>query len=79
MEKEQTNLQKLRIKKGLSQSQLAAKSGVTLRMVQSYEQRDRHIEGAKLDSLCSLALSLDCKIEDILDDKTLIEKFKLAK
>lgn len=76
---EKTNLQNLRQKKGLSQSMLSAKSGVKTRAIQGYEQRDRRIEGAKLDTLCRLCFALDCKIDDILDDKELIEKFRLAK
>ena len=80
MEKhEQTKLQKLRKERGLSQSQLSAKSGVTKRAIQCYEQKDRLIEGARLSTLCALCFALDCKIEDILDDKALIEKFRMAK
>lgn len=76
---EETKLQKLRVKKGLSQGGLAAVSGVPIRTIQCYEQQTRPIDGARLNSLCDLALALNCKIEDIIEDKTLIEKFRLSK
>lgn len=76
---EDTKLQRIRTDKGLSQNQLAVASGVALRGIQSYEQRTRQIDGARLDILCSLCLALDCKIEDILENKELIEKFRMTK
>lgn len=69
-------LKEQRLKKGFTQSSLAAVSGVPLHLVQSYEQGIRHIDGAKLDTLCSLALALDVQVEDILESTTLREKLK---
>lgn len=76
---EETNLQKIRIARGLSQKTLSVKSNVKVRAIKMYEQRERNIDGAHLKTLCDLSISLDCKIEDILEDKTLIERFKLCK
>lgn len=76
---EETKLEKLRVKKGLSQSSLSAISGVTIRAIQTYEQQSRPIDRARLDTLCRLCLALDCKIEDIIEDKELIEKYRLTK
>lgn len=75
----ETRLQKLRVAKGYSQKQLAAVSGVTVRAIQCYEQQTRPIEGARLDTLCSLCFALDCKIEDILENATLIEKYRICR
>ncbi len=75
----ETKLQKLRVKKGYSQTELAAISGVPMRRIQKYEQQVVPIDGAKLNTLCALSLALDCKIEDMLENKSLIEKFRLAK
>ena len=75
----ETNLQKVRVKKGLSQQGLANESGVTKRMIECYEQRYRNIDNAKLEALCSMSVALDCKIEDILESKELIEKYKKVK
>lgn len=71
-------LQEIRKKRGYSQSELAAASGVKLRTLQAYEGGINNINQANLTTLCNLAIALDCKITDILDDKDLIAKFKLA-
>jgi transcriptional regulator with XRE-family HTH domain len=75
----ETKLQKLRVKKGLSQSELSFAAGLSPATIRCYEQGLRPLDGAKLNTLCSLAQSLDCKIEDILEDKELIEKYKQTK
>ena len=66
---EDTKLQKLRVKKGYSQGTLAELSGISRRTIQNYEQGKRPIEGAHLETLCNLAKTLNCKIEDIIEDK----------
>ena len=75
----ETKLQKLRVAKGYSQSELAEASGVPKRTIQCYEQETRPIDGARLPYLCDLSIALDCKIEDILESEELIEKFKEVK
>ena len=74
-----TKLQKMRVAKGLSQNDLAAITGVSVRRIQNYEQKTKKIEGARLDVLCDIAIALDCKIEDILEDKAVIAKIRMAK
>jgi transcriptional regulator with XRE-family HTH domain len=76
---EQTNLQKARQKRGLSQKKLAELSGVSVRTVECYEQRARPIDGARLNILCELANALDCKISDILESEELINKYNATK
>lgn len=75
----ETNLQKVRVEAGLSQQALSDESGVTKRMIECYEQKYRNIDGAKLQTLCDLAVALNCKIEDILESEELIEKYKTVK
>ena len=70
-------LKEQRQKANLSQSELAAISGVKLRSIQHYESGARDIDGAKLDTLCTLALALNCKVYDILENDQL--KIKLQK
>ena len=74
-----TKLQKIRVSKNLSQSELAALSGVPVRRIQNYEQLARPIEGARIDTLCDLCLALDCKMEDLIEDKNVIAKIRLTK
>lgn len=76
---EETKLQQRRIDKGLSQRELAEKSGVPRRAIIGYEQQQRPIDGAKLQTLCSLAIALDCKLEDILESKELITTLRKAR
>ena len=69
-------LKAMRESKGLSQAQLSEKSGVHLRTLQYYEQNRLNINGCKVEKIFSLALALDCDIEDILDDPETIEKVR---
>lgn len=75
----ETKLQKLRVKRNLSQSELAEMTGISIRTLQCYEQQARPIDGARLKTLCDLSNVLGCKIEDILESKELINEYKLVK
>lgn len=72
-----TNLQRVRIAVGLSQSQLATKAGLPLSTIQKYEIGDRNIDRASLSILCALAEALSVKIPEILESKEL--KIRLKK
>ena len=70
-----SKLQELRKIKGISQNDLALLTGISKRVIQAYEQmKDRSLDGAGLDKLVPLALALDCKISDLLEDSDLIEQ-----
>lgn len=56
-----------RIKKGLSQSQLASASGVSVRMIQYYEQGVKDINKASGETLYKLSKVLGCKMEDLIE------------
>lgn len=71
-------LQEKRLENGLSQSQLAKKSGVNVRTLQYYEQGCMNINSARLSTLTALCIALNCKLTDILSDKELIENLKKA-
>jgi DNA-binding Xre family transcriptional regulator len=60
-------LQTFRKAAGLTQRALAEESGVTLRMIQLYEQRNKNINRASAGSLNRLARVLGCNIEDLLE------------
>lgn len=62
-----TQLQILRKSIGYSQKTLAEKSGVTLRMIQQYEQRAKDINKATGMNLVALAQTLGCKAEELLE------------
>ena len=74
-----TKLRIKRVERGLSQSEMASKSGVKLRTIQQYEQSKEPINSAKLKTLCALCDTIDCKIEDIIESEELIEKYRTVK
>ena len=62
-----TNLKTLRVKSGLSQRELSEISGVPLRTIQQYEQRQKNINKAQAEYLVLLAQALCCKPADLLE------------
>ena len=62
-----TRLKVRRANCGMSQSQLAAESGVALRQIQLFEQRQRDINHASALTLLNLSRSLHCKMEDLME------------
>ena len=63
----ETNLKALRQRSGLSQRDLAEQSGVPLRTIQQYEQRQKSINKAQSEYLLMLARALCCNMEDLLE------------
>jgi len=63
----QTNLKRIREASGLSQSKLAAESGVTLRSIQMYEQRNKDINKAQALTVVKIARALGCEVEDLME------------
>ena len=62
-----TKLKTMRINCGFSQSELAAKSGVALRQIQLFEQRQRDINNAAAITILQLSKPLHCKMEDLIE------------
>lgn len=62
-----TKLKEIREKNGLSQSELAKKSGVKLRLIQLYEQRKNDINKGSAIALQYLANALNVSIQDLLE------------
>lgn len=63
----ETNLATMRKNKGLSQGELAEKSGVSVRSIQLYEQRKSNINNAQFNNLQVLSKVLGCETEDLLE------------
>lgn len=61
------NLQRWRKERGLSQSELAAKSGVNVRLIQHYEQGSKDINKAQVVTVINLAEALGCNVRDIIN------------
>ena len=63
----ETNLKRIRTVYGFTQAELAERSGVSLRSIQMYEQRNKNINKASADTMYSLAKALGCTMEDLIE------------
>lgn len=63
----ETNLKALRTLAGLSQSELAELSGVPVRTIQQYEQRQKNINKAQAETLLRLARVLCSSVEELME------------
>jgi transcriptional regulator with XRE-family HTH domain len=61
-----SNLAYYRSKCDLSQSQLAEKSGVSVRVIQHYEQGERDLNKAAADTVMRLAKAVGVTVEELL-------------
>ena len=66
-EDDKTMLKRLRSYAGLSQKKLAERSGVPIRQIQLFEQRQRDISKTQGSTLLKLSRVLNCRMEDLID------------
>lgn len=59
-------IKELRIKKGLTQAELAEQIGLSVRLVQKYEQNAQDLNKVYAITIYKLAKALDCAYEDLL-------------
>ena len=64
----ETKLANIRKSRGLSQSQLANRSGVSIRSIQLFEQHKTNINNAQYNNLKALADALNCRVEELLEE-----------
>ncbi len=62
-----TNLKRIRTSYGCTQAALAKHSGVSLRSIQMYEQRNKDINKASAGALYRISKVLGCTVEDLLE------------
>ena len=62
-----SKLHTIRKARGFTQQQLSDASGVALRMVQLYEQKQNDLSKAQVNVVISLAKALGCEVEDLID------------
>ena len=60
-------LKRIRTYARLSQSELAKKSDVPVRTIQQYEQKQKDINAARIDTVLRLAKALKCDVEDLMN------------
>lgn len=61
------NLKEIRQNAGISQSQLAKGSGVPVRTIQQYEQKQKDINKANGEYLIKMARCLGCEVSDLIE------------
>lgn len=66
-ESRKSKLHRIRKARGFTQQQLSEASGVTLRMVQLYEQKQNDLSKAQVNVVLRLAKALGCEIEDLIE------------
>ena len=62
-----TNLKRIRTAYGCTQVELAQRSGVSLRSIQMYEQRNKDINKASVETMYRIAKVLGCSVEDLIE------------
>ena len=62
-----TNLKRIRTSYGCTQAELARRSGVGLRSIQMYEQRNKDINRASVEAIYRLSKVLGCTVEDLIE------------
>ena len=63
----ETSLKRIRSSYGCTQAELSRRSGVSLRSIQMYEQRNKDINKASAETLYRLAKVLGCEMEDLIE------------
>ena len=62
-----TNLKQIRVRAGLSQADLSRLSGVSVRSIQHYEQRQKSINRASAETVLRLSACLCCDPRDLME------------
>ena len=65
--KKDIKLKLLRVNAGLSQRQLADNSGVSVRIIQLYEQRANDINKGQFETIMMLSRALNCNASDLYE------------
>ena len=70
-----TKLKAARLNAGLTQDQLAERTGINLGTLKHYEQGSRKFDCAGFDVIIKTCLALNMSIEDIIEDPAIIELY----
>ena len=73
-------LKEMRMAKGYSQKEFAEIVGINFRSYQNYEQGVRSIDNTDLATLLRICITLDCPINDIIENEDtlkLLDEYKL--
>lgn len=71
-----TKLKAARVKAGLSQAQLAEKTGINIGTLRHYEQGSKSFDNARFDTIFKTCIVLDCQIEDLIENEDFLKLFQ---
>ena len=63
----ETRLAAIRKMVSMTQSELSERSGVSIRQIQLFEQRQRDINSAKVETVYNLSKVLGCRVEELIE------------
>lgn len=72
-------IKQMRLQAGMSQSQLAEKSGISVRVLQNYEAEGtahRDFDCANLSTILRVCIALGCSLENIIESAETINLLK---
>lgn len=69
-------LKEMRQSRGLSQIQLAEKTGLNVRVLQHYEQGSKIFDNARIDTIMKVCIALNCKLEDVIENPEYLDLIK---
>lgn len=72
------NLKELRTVKGMTQEQLAKKSGASYVAIRRYEEDKLDLSIAKFSTVVGIATALGCRCEDLFKDRKFKAKIRKA-
>lgn len=70
-----TKLKALRLKAGLTQRQVVEATGLNPGTYTQYEQGVKNFDNARLNTILKVCITLNCKLEDILEDLEVLEEY----
>ena len=70
--KERSKLATVRKAAGMNAEALAEKSGVSVSAIKKYESGEKDINNAQLSTLVAICKALNCRLEAVVSDETLV-------
>ena len=71
-----SKLKEMRQKANLTQVELAEKTDISIRTLQSYEQGAKVFDHARIDTIIKVCLALHCKMTDVIENEEYISLLK---
>lgn len=71
-----TKLKEKRMEAGLSQSQLADRTGLNVRTLQHYEQGSKIFDNARIDTILKVCNVLNCRFDEVIENPEYIKLFQ---